>query len=85
MGIFNRKKKKQPDTLHFLIAIADRPLDETEFVAKDGVKVFFSTGEVEKHDIIPRTTLKMMVEKFMLVPPSGVTITEEIPEDTQKT
>lgn len=82
MDLFKKRKKKQPRTLHFLIAIADRPLDETEFKAKEGLTVFFSHGEIEKHDIIPRTTLKMMVEKFMTKAPEGVTVTESVAPET---
>ena len=63
MGWFSRNKK--PKQLYFAVAIADKPLDEATFAVKEDCKAFIIAGEVEKHDIIPRTVLKEEVERII--------------------
>lgn len=62
LNFLRRKKNKK---LHFALCIADAPLEGATFKNDQDCTFFLVTGEVEPHDIIPRTTLKNIVEKFM--------------------
>lgn len=59
-----RRKKKRPAKLHFALVVADRPLDDAKFETGGDCKMFITTGEVEPHDIIPRSVLRGIVDRF---------------------
>ena len=62
--LFNKKKKK-PGQLYFALVVADSPVDDLKFSSDNkDFKMFVVSGEVEKHDIIPRTVLKEVVDRF---------------------
>lgn len=58
---FRRKRAKK---LYFAVAISDRPTEDFKFVPDADCKVFLVTGDVLPGDVIPRTSLKAMVERF---------------------
>lgn len=62
-GIF--KKNKKPKQLYFVLAVADKPTDGFKFEADKDCKIFIVNGEIEKRDVIPRTVLKEVVERFL--------------------
>ena len=57
-------KNKRPSQLYFALVVADKPLEDAKFEASEDCVMFITTGEVEKHDIIPRSTLRSIVSKF---------------------
>ena len=67
------KKKRKRENLYFAVVIANKSLEAAKFEMDQDCKIFIVTGDVEKHDIIPKTVLKSMVEKFM--------VTEKLPGD----
>lgn len=60
-------KKKRPSQLYFALVVADKPLDDAKFEASEDCEMFITTGDIEKHDVIPRSTLRSIVSKFSKV------------------
>lgn len=58
---FRRRKDRK---LYFALAVADRPTDGFKFTADKDCTVFIVTGSVMPTDVIPRSTLKAVVDKF---------------------
>lgn len=57
-------KKKRPSQLYFALVVADKPLEDAKFETGEDCVMFITTGEIEKHDVIPRSTLRSIVSKF---------------------
>lgn len=71
--IFKKKKRK---TLYFAVVIADASLDKVKFENDKDCKLFVVNGEIEKHDVIPRSILKEMVERMVAPEVDGAKISE---------
>lgn len=57
---FRRKSKK----LHFALVIADVGTEKFQFTSDKDCKMFIVTGECTPRDVIPRTVLREVVERF---------------------
>lgn len=66
MAWFNKKKKSQ---LYFALAVADESLEDAKFQNDKDCRLFIVTGEMNKRDGIPRTTMKEVMERFINPPP----------------
>jgi hypothetical protein len=69
MGLFGNRKKS--GKLHFALVMADAPLDDAKFTIDKDCKYFVASGEVEPHDVIPRTVLREIVDRFARHSPVG--------------
>lgn len=58
------KRKKKSHGLYFALVVADAPLDKAQFTIPTDCKYFVTTGDVEPHDVIPRTVLREIVERL---------------------
>lgn len=61
---FRRKRERK---LYFALAVADRPTDGFKFSSDKDCTVFIVTGDMIPQDMIPRSTLKAIVDKFQKV------------------
>lgn len=74
-NLFRRRKKK----LYFALVVADKPTEGFKFEADQSCQVFMVTGDVQPKDVIPRTVLKEVVERFSILqkPEGDVTVLEK--------
>ena len=67
-GIPNLFKRNRAKKLHFALVIADRPTDGFKFESDKDCKMFIVTGETVAGNVIPRTVLRGVVDKFETAP-----------------
>lgn len=64
MSKLTEQKRKRPSRLYFALVIADQPLVDAKFDTGNDCKLFITVGDVEKHEVIPRSTLRAIVDRF---------------------
>lgn len=73
-NLFKRRKKK----LYFALVVADRPTEGFTFQADADCTMFMISGETVPQNVIPRSVLREVVDRFMRPTPldGKVTVTE---------
>lgn len=78
MALFSKKeKKKRPAKLYFALVVADRDANGFQFVPDKDCTAFLVSGEIEKHDVIPRSVLREVVDRFNKLQQTPETVISE--------
>lgn len=64
LDLLNPFKRKRRRALHFALVVADRPTEGFKFEGDKDCEMFMVTGEVVKRDVIPRSVLRAVIERF---------------------